>query len=541
MPAARPRAPLGCRTAVLGILALTAALFVGVGGQHPASAASPKVKVDFNGDGYDDLAIGVPGEAQASGQKGGAVEVMYGSATGLTTAGSQLWSQDSPGIAGGSEEWDRFGAEVAAGNFNGDGYTDLAIGAPEEDFAAGFEDDGVVHVLFGSAAGITSAGNQLFGLSTAGVPGDPQEWGNFGSVLAAGNLGRGTPDELVIGYSRSLADSGSVIVLYGGRGGITTSGAQRWTQASPGIAENPGQSEQFGIALAIGNFGGNANSDLAIGVREDTSGFSQSGAVHVLYAGPDGLTATGSQLWSQASAGIAENPEILDYFGDGLAAGDLDLSGFDELIIGAPEERLTRADGSDIPDAGVVHILFGAAPGLSTSGARYLNLDNPGAPGINSYAGFGTSFAVANFGGSVYPELAIGAPDAEVSGLPLAGQVHVLYGSASGPTWAGNQVWDQNTPGIPDAADPNYGDEADYFGLGLGAGRFGNAVQSDLVVGVSSESFTPVSVHDFHGAVQVIRGWPSGLLANNNQFWSQQLTGIAGEPERYDQFGYALS
>jgi FG-GAP repeat len=541
MAAARPRAPLGSRTAVLGILALTSALLVGVDGQLPASAASPKVKVDFNGDGYDDLAIGVPGEAQASGLKGGAVEVMYGSATGLTTAGSQLWSQDSPGISGSSEASDQFGEEVAAGDFNADGYTDLAIGAPNEDFAAGFVDDGVVHVLFGSAAGITSAGNQLFGLSTAGVPGDPQDSGNFGSVLAAGNLGRGSSDDLAIGYSHAVGDSGSVIVLYGGRGGITTSGAQRWTQASPGIAENPGESEQFGIALAIGNFGGNANSDLAIGVREDTSGFSKSGAVHVLYSGADGLTATGSQLWSQAVVGIAENPEVLDVFGDALAAGDLDLSGFDELIIGAPGESLPRAGGTDVSDAGVVHILFGAASGLSTNGVRYLSLDNPGAPGINSYARFGASFAVANFGGSVYPELAIGAPDAEVSGIPLAGQVHVLSGTASGPTWAGNQVWDQNTPGIPDAADPNDGQDADYFGLGLGAGRFGNAVQSDLVVGVSNESFTPVSVHDYHGAVQVIRGWPSGLLANNNQFWSQQLTGIAGEPERLDRFGAALS
>jgi hypothetical protein len=536
-----PRASLGSRSAVLGVLVLSSALLVGAEGQLPASAASPEVKVDFNGDGYDDLAIGVPGDAQASGRKGGAVEIMYGSPTGLTTAGSQLWSQDSPGIAGVSEEGDHFGEEVAAGDFDDDGYTDLAIGAPREDFAAGFQDDGVVHVLYGSATGITSAGNQLWGPSIDGVPGDPQDWGDFGSVLAAGNLGRGTPDELVIGYSHAVADSGAVIVLYGGRSGITTSGAQYWSQASPGIAENPGQSEQFGIALAIGNFGGNANSDLAIGVREDTSGFSKSGAVHVLYAGADGLAAVGSQLWSQVSAGIADNPETLDLFGDSLAAGDLDLSGFDELIIGAPEEELARADGTSVSDAGVVHILFGAPSGLSVGGARYLNLDNLGAPGANGYAKFGFSFAVADFGGSIYPELAIGAPYAEVSGLVLAGQVHVLVGSASGPTWAGSQVWDQDTPGIPDAADPHDGLAADYFGSGLSAGRFGNAAQSDLVVGVSSESFTPVNVHDSHGAVQVIRGWPSGLLANNNQFLSRQWAGIAGEPERLDWFGDALS
>ena len=58
-----------------------------------------QVRAYFNGDGFADIAIGVPNEDQA-GADDGAVNVIYGSAGGLTSTGNQVWSQDSPGIAG---------------------------------------------------------------------------------------------------------------------------------------------------------------------------------------------------------------------------------------------------------------------------------------------------------------------------------------------------------------------------------------------------------------------------------------------------------
>ena len=65
---------------------------------------------DFNGDGYADLAVGVPGETIAGHDDAGAVQVLYGSSTGLVTTKNQLWSQNSTGIVGGSEAGDVFGA-----------------------------------------------------------------------------------------------------------------------------------------------------------------------------------------------------------------------------------------------------------------------------------------------------------------------------------------------------------------------------------------------------------------------------------------------
>jgi FG-GAP repeat len=128
---------------VIGILLLTGLLLLlasplpaiagGLQATGPATSETA-LRADFNGDGAADLAIGAPGENSAS----GVVHVLYGSGTGLTATGSQLWSQDSPGIAGGAEAGDIFGFALAAGDFNGDSRADLAIGAPgENNFAGG--------------------------------------------------------------------------------------------------------------------------------------------------------------------------------------------------------------------------------------------------------------------------------------------------------------------------------------------------------------------------------------------------------------------
>jgi hypothetical protein len=77
----------------------------------------------------------------------------------LSTEGNQLWRQGASGILEVSDEDDRFGQTLAAGDFNGDGWDDLAIGAfGENDFR------GVVNVIYGGPGGLTSAGNQLWAL-----------------------------------------------------------------------------------------------------------------------------------------------------------------------------------------------------------------------------------------------------------------------------------------------------------------------------------------------------------------------------------------
>jgi hypothetical protein len=134
---------------------------------------------DFNANGRTDLAIGAWGENSAA----GVAHVLYGSAAGLTATGSQLWSQDSPGVAGQPEGADFFGQALAAGDFNGDAQAELAVGAPGEN-----DSSGVVHVLVGSAAGLTATGSQLWSQDSPGVAGTAEPRDRFGDTVAAGTL-----------------------------------------------------------------------------------------------------------------------------------------------------------------------------------------------------------------------------------------------------------------------------------------------------------------------------------------------------------------
>ncbi|MFI1419301.1 hypothetical protein ACH4VX_15120 [Streptomyces sp. NPDC020731] len=115
---------------------------------------------DINGDGYADLAVGTAGENSGT----GAVTVLYGSASGLTTKGAQSFTQNTAGVPGASETGDLFGTRVVLTDHTGDGRADLSLSAPGENSG-----DGSVWSLRGSATGLTTTGAISFGTGTTGV------------------------------------------------------------------------------------------------------------------------------------------------------------------------------------------------------------------------------------------------------------------------------------------------------------------------------------------------------------------------------------
>ncbi|HYI53320.1 MAG TPA: hypothetical protein VEX57_05110 [Microlunatus sp.] len=137
------------------------------------------------------------------------VAILYGSADGVRAAGHQLWSQDSPGIAGSTSEGVSFGASMVAGHFAGSPYADLTIGVPG--YTVGSEAGAeAVAVIYGSASGLSVAGNQLWTQNGRGIAGKAERHDAFGSMLAAGQLNGKAFDALAVGVpARGSAASGA--------------------------------------------------------------------------------------------------------------------------------------------------------------------------------------------------------------------------------------------------------------------------------------------------------------------------------------------
>lgn len=129
---------------------------------------------DINGDGYADVAVAASGEDIGSAGEAGSVTVLFGSASGLTTNGAQSYTQNTSGVPGTAEAWDRFGSAVDLTDLTKDGKAELVIGVDGENSTGG------VWTLRGTSTGLTTTGAK--GLTAADVS---LKYGNsFGSVIA---------------------------------------------------------------------------------------------------------------------------------------------------------------------------------------------------------------------------------------------------------------------------------------------------------------------------------------------------------------------
>jgi hypothetical protein len=170
---------------------------------------------DFNRDGFDDLAIGAFGESMGFNTWMGAVHVLDGSLSGLRGPGLFL-TQDTGTVQDVGEASDAFGRTLAAGDFNGDGFDDLAVAAPLEAVSPVTSRGGAFHLLNGSPMGVTTTGNRFFGPDSPGVGGDASAIGRFGYALAAADFDGDGADDLAIGAPSDdpgILDAGSVNVL----------------------------------------------------------------------------------------------------------------------------------------------------------------------------------------------------------------------------------------------------------------------------------------------------------------------------------------
>jgi len=500
------------RVAILLPVVVLAAMAVGalpaVAAPGRAARAEQAARIDFNGDGFDDLAVGAQSEAVGSVQGAGAVNVLFGSADGLVPSPAIL-VQGSGGVGGSVDANDTFGAALAQGLFNDDDFFDLAVGSPGE-ADGGASAGGAVNILYGSAAGLTG-GPQLFQAT-------PETNDRFGSSLAAGDyngdgffdLAVGVPGE-DIGTTR---DAGAVTVLFGSPAGITAAGAQTLYQGAGGAAGSAEEFDQFGTSLASGLLANDDLADLVVGVPgEDVGAVGEAGAVNLLAGSPGGLV--NGSLVTQG------NPESNDTFGEAVATGDFDEAAGDDVAVGAPGETV---NGREL--AGAVSVFSGPPNGLASE--RLLFQGTAGIPGTPEVGDlFGSAVAPTDANGIGQWDLAVGVPYEDVGPDADTGVVNLLAGSATGPS--GGRLLEQGNP-----------EDFDYFGWALAGGfflhDFDNNGFFDLAVGAPLEDVgTAVDA----GAVTAFSASGGGTITREPPI-TQGSGGLGGTAESSDLFGLAL-
>ncbi|MFI7408540.1 FG-GAP and VCBS repeat-containing protein [Streptomyces sp. NPDC049627] len=225
-------------------------------GSASGPTAGPKVAggydaviADVDKDGYGDIVTGdfmEKSAAEPNGGLGGAITVTYGAATGLSTRTPVRITQDTTGVPGTAETNDAFGWSLAAGDTNGDGYADIAVGVPNEDLS-GKTDAGSVVVLRGSATGLTGSGAKSFSQDTTGVPGTAERHDFFGHAVLLTDMSKDGRAELIASARGENDGAGAAWALRGTSTGITATGAKSFGSTTLG---GPSGLTYFGDALA---------------------------------------------------------------------------------------------------------------------------------------------------------------------------------------------------------------------------------------------------------------------------------------------------
>ncbi len=400
---------------------------------------------DVNGDGYSDLVVGAGG-FDAGQTDEGRVYLYLGSGSGLSTQAA--WTFDS------NQEYALLGTVAMAGDVNGDGYADVIVGAPYLD--NGHVDEGRAYFFTGSAGALamdaawTTADYLAPDFSSVG-----------GSLASAGDVnGDGFSDVLVgapsvSDYSGGTADEGRAFLYLGSAGGPSSS--PDWT------AEGNQTNAHLGLVSSAGDVNGDGFDDVLVGAPDLMNGGLTGRAL--LYLGSSGGLAT-SPAWSADGDGAG---------GSVSSAGDVNADGFLDVLVGA----LYFSNGESFEGRALAYL--GTPTGLATSPAWAVE-------GEASYAGLGSRVATA---GDVNGD---GFGDVAVASTTL---VRVHLGSAGG--LATSADWSTAAKEVATAGDVN-GDGFSDLVVGDPLAGTGYAGEADLYLGSASGLSTSADWTDI-GAV----------------------------------------
>jgi hypothetical protein len=437
---------------------------------------------DVNGDGYSDVVVGAIGYDNGQTDEGAAF-VYHGSSTGLSaTASTQLESNQAS---------TSFGSSVSpAGDVNGDGYSDVIVGAQLYD--SGQTDEGTAFVYHGSGTGLSTTASTLLESNQASA--------SFGSAAAsAGDVNGDGYSDVIVGahlYDNGQSDEGAAFVYHGSASGLSTT-------ASKQLEENQASARMGYSVASAGDVNGDGYSDVIVGAERYDNGQTDEGAAFVYLGSASGLSTTASSQLECNQANARMGYSV-------ASAGDVNGDGYSDVIVGA--ERYDNVQ----TDEGAAFVYHGSASGLSTTASSQLECNQADARMGYSVASAG------DINGDGYSDVIVGAYQFD-NGQTNEGAAFVYHGSASGLSTTAssqlecNQASARMGESVASAGDVN-GDR--YSDVIVGAQRYDNPQSNEGAAfvyhgsasGLSTTASTQLEVNQ----TGAYFGWPVASAGDVN-------------------------
>lgn len=376
---------------------------------------------DLEGDGVIDLAVGAPGDDD-NGDNRGALWVLNMNGDGTVDVSTKI-AENVNGFTGDLDNNDQFGSAVAGiGDLNGDGFQDIAVGAPLDD--DGGDERGALYILFMNGNG-TVASSSKISHQQGGFPGNLDDGEQFGgAVTSLGDLDNDGIQDLAVGAPLTIDNStrkGAVWILFMNSNGTVKSG-RKIGDGDGNFKDNLSADDRFGSAVAgIGDLDGDGIPDLAVGADEHDAGGSNRGAVWILFMNRDGTVKNQRRIASD-DGGFEGGLRDGDHFGSAIArVGDLNEDGIADLAVGA------ELDDDGGTDRGAVWVLFMKTDGKVKDQIKISNLDGKFKEDLDDGDMFGAALAnLGNLNNDKSDDIAVGAPlddDDEID----AGAFYILF------------------------------------------------------------------------------------------------------------------
>lgn len=466
----------------------------------PGGCLTTQSSSDFNGDGFDDAAVGDPYAAVNVRAEAGTVTLLFGDTDGrIGEGGRRVLTQADVGET--PEAGDHFGWDLALTRIDVDsGCAYLLVGSPGEDLA-GKTNAGMAHLASYLPPAEGTPATDTFELTQADAGGSVEAGDEFGSTVAVSGITQADPREVIIAAPGedigAATDAGAVNVFLVETAPRGLGELQQGKRAPLGAVLVPGipqAGDRFGASLAVGlldlpeRTGQEIAQGLIIGAPGDTvAGLDGAGSITVLQEEFESVS-----LITQDSPGVPGGAEAGDQFGFSLALSPRVGTSARTLAVGAPGE-----DAGPLADAGSVTLFSNAneqfVPRTSFSQAT------AGVPGANEAGDrFGYSLAF----GHRTPTLLVGVPTENIGSVVNAGAVQPVRVPGTGSPLQFPASITENAAGTPGSVGTS-----NQFGRVLGA-LFG---QQENILTISSVFAGSGSVYVLSdGSGVAPRGWIPG-------------------------------